>query len=120
MGQEEQIGKAPHVLILDPATGTGTFLYHVIAHVRERYWQTGNAGAWLGYVHEHLLPHLFGFELLIAPYAMAHLKLGMLLAGVDLPEAERATWRYDFNTDERLGIYLTNTLDEAVKHSQML
>jgi len=116
----ECIETTPRVLILDPATGTGTFLYHVIAHIRENYRQMGNAGMWSGYVHQHLLSRLFGFELLIAPYAMAHLKLGMQLAAVDLPKAEQATWAYDFSSNERLGIYLTNTLDEALKGSEVM
>ena len=117
---EEQTELTPRVLILDPATGTATFLYHVIAHIRESYRRMGNAGMWSSYVREHLLPRLFGFELLIAPYAMAHLKLGMQLAAVDLPAEERATWAYDFKTDERLGIYLTNTLDEALRRSKVM
>lgn len=116
----ERIEQTPRVLILDPATGTATFLYHVIAHIRESYRRMGNAGMWSGYVREHLLPRLFGFELLMAPYAMAHLKLGMQLAAIDLPKEERAKWAYDFKTDERLGIYLTNTLDEAIKRSQIM
>ncbi len=112
--------QAPRVLILDPATGTAAFLYHVIAHIRESYRQMGNAGMWSSYVRDHLLPRLFGFELLVAPYAMAHLKLGMQLAAIDLPEEERKTWAYDFSTGERLGVYLTNTLDEALKRSEMM
>ena len=87
--------------ILDPATGTGTFLYAVIAKIREHF--DGNAGAWPGYVAEHLLPRLFGFELLMAPYAVAHMKLGL--------ELEQSG--YDFASDERLGVFLTNTLEEA-------
>src|SRR2546422_10591079 len=67
------------VLILDPATGTGTFLYGVINHIFERFQK--NLGMWSGYVSEHLLPRLFGFELLMAPYAVAHMKLGLLLDG---------------------------------------
>ncbi|HLG61753.1 MAG TPA: type ISP restriction/modification enzyme [Ktedonosporobacter sp.] len=117
---EKHTEQTPRVLILDPATGTATFLYHVIAHIRENYRQAGNAGMWSSYVREHLLPRLFGFELLMAPYAMAHLKLGMLLAAIDLPASERATWAYDFQADERLGIYLTNTLDEALRRSQLM
>ncbi|MBE3561718.1 MAG: N-6 DNA methylase, partial [Ktedonobacteraceae bacterium] len=117
---KERTEQAPRVLILDPATGTATFLYHVIAHIRENFRQAGNAGMWSGYVREHLLSRLFGFELLMAPYAMAHLKLGMQLAAADLPAAERATWAYNFRSDERLGIYLTNTLDEALKRSEIL
>lgn len=117
---ERRTATSPRVLLLDPACGTGTFLYYVIEHIRESYRQTGNAGMWSGYVREQLLPRLFGFELLMAPYAMAHLKLGMQLAAVDLPQSERATWSYDFSSDERLGIFLTNTLEEAMKRSEVM
>ena len=54
-------------------------------------------GAWSGYVKDHLLPRLFGFELMMAPYAVAHMKLGLQLAETG----------YDFSSDERLGIYLS-------------
>ena len=117
---ETRATTSPRVLLLDPACGTGTFLYYVIEHIRESYRQTGSSGMWSGYVREQLLPRLFGFELLMAPYAMAHLKLGMQLAAVDLPQSERATWAYDFQSDERLGIYLTNTLEEAMKRSEVM
>ncbi len=116
----EQLKEMPRVLILDPATGTGTFLYSIVEHIRENFRQMGNAGMWSSYVRQHLLPRLFGFELLMAPYAMAHLKLGMQLSAIDLPESERKTWTYNFHTDERLGIYLTNTLDEALKRSSVM
>jgi predicted helicase len=89
------------VLLLDPATGTGTFLYSVINHIFETF--KSNRGMWSSYVSEHLLPRLFGFELLMAPYAVAHLKLGLLLAETG----------YNFAVDERLRVYLTNTLEEA-------
>lgn len=89
------------VLILDPATGTGTFLHGVIDHIFEKF-QT-NRGMWSGYVKEHLLPRLFGFELLMAPYAVAHLKLGLQLSELG----------YDFKADERLRVYLTNALEKA-------
>src|SRR6266567_1728927 len=65
------------VQILDPATGTGTFLYYVIRQVYEMF--KSNKGMWSSYVSQHLLPRLFGFELLMAPYAVAHLKLGLQL-----------------------------------------
>lgn len=93
------------VQILDPATGTGTFLHGVIDHIAETF--TNNKGMWSGYVSEHLLPRLFGFELLMAPYAVAHLKLGLQLAESG----------YDFESDERLGVFLTNTLEEAAQVS---
>src|SRR5581483_6107715 len=69
---ETRATTSPRVLLLDPACGTGTFLYYVIEHIRESYRQTGSSGMWSGYVREQLLPRLFGFELLMAPYAMAH------------------------------------------------
>ena len=89
------------VLILDPATGTGTFLHGVIDHIFESF--KNNRGMWSGYVSQHLLPRLFGFEFLMAPYAVAHLKLGLQLDELG----------YDFKADERLRVYLTNTLEKA-------
>ncbi|GAA1146832.1 type ISP restriction/modification enzyme [Nesterenkonia lutea] len=110
----------PHkVLVLDPATGTGTFLYEVVDLIRERFMSQGRSGMWPAYVKEHLLPRLHGFELMMAPYAVAHLKLALQLAGKDLPENERAEAAYDFATDERIGIYLTNALDPGEAHSTL-
>lgn len=87
--------------ILDPATGTGTFLHAVIQQIRQHF--VGNDGAWPGYVAEHLLPRLFGFELLMAPYAVAHMKLGLTLEATG----------YDFASDQRLRVFLTNSLEQA-------
>jgi predicted helicase len=89
------------VQILDPACGTGTFLHSVIDQIRERF--SKSKGMWPGYVAKHLLPRLYGFELLMAPYAVAHMKLGLQL---------RETG-YDFAADERLRVFLTNSLEEA-------
>ncbi|MCD4727814.1 MAG: N-6 DNA methylase, partial [Pirellulales bacterium] len=97
-----------NTLILDPAAGTGTFLYSVIEEIHRKFAR--QAGAWDDYVAKSLLNRIFGFELLMAPYAVAHLKLGMQL---------RETG-YKFATDQRLGIYLTNTLEEAAKKSEHL
>lgn len=90
-------------LILDPAVGTGTFLYYVIEQIKERL--VGQRGMWKDYVEERLLPRIFGFEILMAPYTIAHMKLGL-----QLQEAG-----YEFKEGERLGIYLTNSLEEAVE-----
>jgi predicted helicase len=98
------------VFMLDPAVGTATFLYTVIGQIYEHLLGKGQRGTWDGYVADSLLPRLFGFELLMAPYAMAHLKLGLQLQETG----------YSFKQDQRLGIYLTNTLDEAIKHSESL
>jgi hypothetical protein len=108
------------VLILDPATGTGTFLFEVIEHIRERFEKKHQAGLWPAYVHEHLLPRLFGFELLMAPYAVAHFKLGLELSARHLPELWRANWAYHFEPNERLNIYLTNTLEDLSKVADQL
>ena len=89
------------VQILDPATGTGTFLAEVIKHIHKRF--KGQAGIWSSYVQEHLIPRLNGFELLMASYAMAHLKLDLLL---------RETG-YTQKTNDRLRVYLTNSLEES-------
>ncbi|MDY6851307.1 MAG: N-6 DNA methylase, partial [Thermodesulfobacteriota bacterium] len=110
--------ETPKVLILDPACGTGTFLYTVVDLIRDQFMKRRDAGMWSGYVREHLLPRLFGFELLMAPYAVAHFKLGMQLAGQDMIPLQRDTWRYDFASHERLGVYLTNTLEEAERATQ--
>ncbi len=92
------------VQILDPATGTATFLYATIRLIHDSL--SANRGIWAGangYVAQHLLPRLFGFELMMAPYAVAHMKLGWLLKETG----------YDFAAAERLRVYLTNTLEEA-------
>ena len=89
------------VQILDPATGTGTFLAEV---VRKIYSGMENQmGAWQNYVEEHLLPRLNGFEFMMAPYAVAHLKLDMVLAQTG----------YKARQDKRLRIFLTNSLEEC-------
>jgi hypothetical protein len=105
-------------VILDPACGTGTFLYSVIDHIRNQF--NANKGKWGGYVEKHILSRLFGFELLMAPYAVAHMKLGLQLAAADMPEEVRSDWKYDFSGDDRLGIFLTNTLEEAFKKSEKI
>jgi len=106
----------PKVLVLDPACGTGTFLYYVIDHIREDFMAKGNAGLWATYIENQLLPRLYGFELLMAPYAVAHFKLALQLAGQDLSDAQREKWAYNFSKDDRLAVYLTNTLEE-IEHA---
>ena len=100
----------PGVYILDPACGTSTFLFEVVKHIYEHLRGRGQAGAWDNYVEKRLLPRLFGFELLMAPYAVAHLKLSLLLKELG----------YRFKSNERINIYLTNSLEEAMKKSQVL
>jgi hypothetical protein len=116
--ERTEVVSSPRVLILDPACGTGTFLYRVIDEIRAKFMAEGNAGMWSAYVREHLLPRLFGFELLMAPYAVAHMKLALQLAARDVEPEERDKWEYDFARDDRLRVFLTNTLDEAERQAQ--
>ena len=89
------------VQILDPATGTGTFLAETIKHIHQKF--EGKQGIWSSYVEEHLLPRLNGFELLMASYAMAHLQLDLLLTETG----------YKATNNQRLKVYLTNSLEES-------
>jgi predicted helicase len=107
------------VQILDPATGTGTFLVEVIDLVHKTLvakWQAQGHGEkkieafWNEYVPKHLLPRLHGYELLMAPYAIAHLKVGLKLYETG----------YRFSSDERARIFLTNALEPPQDYSDRL
>lgn len=89
------------VQILDPATGTGTFLAAIIQHIFHNQFEN-MGGMWSSYVEQDLLPRLHGFELLMASYAMAHLKLDMLLTDTG----------YEPIKPKRMQVYLTNSLEE--------
>ncbi len=95
---EQEVHK---VQILDPATGTGTFLAEVVKHIHRKF--KGQQGVWSNYVETHLLPRLNGFELLMASYAMAHLQMDLLLTETGFKPTK----------DQRLKIYLTNSLEES-------
>ncbi|KAB2868747.1 MAG: N-6 DNA methylase [Bacteroidales bacterium] len=101
-GNNKPVEQEVHrVQILDPATGTGTFLAEVIKQIHKRF--EGQQGIWSNYVETHLLPRLNGFELLMASYAMAHLKLDLLLTETG----------YKPTTNQRFRVYLTNSLEES-------
>lgn len=117
---ESEPEESHRVLILDPAAGTGTFLYTVIEHIRASFETKNKAGLWPGYVREHLIPRLFGFELLMAPYAIAHFKLALELDARHLGPLFQDVWRYEFGPKERLNIFLTNTLEDLEHVSQQL
>ena len=108
----------PFVVILDPATGTGTFLVEVIDVIHrtmlekwrhQRMNATQQNAAWNEYVPKHLLPRLFGYELMMAPYAIAHMKLGLKL------QATGFTAWGKLGQDDRVHIYLTNALEPWVQ-----
>ena len=100
-GMKHEKRRFHRVQILDPATGTGTFLAEVVNQIYDRY--RDQQGIWQQYVEQHLLPRLNGFEILMASYAVAHLKLDMLLGETG----------YQHQTDKRLHVYLTNSLEES-------
>ena len=100
-GMKHAMKRFHRVQILDPATGTGTFLAEVVNQIYDRY--RDQQGIWQQYVEQHLLPRLHGFEILMASYAVAHLKLDMLLGETG----------YHHNSDKRLQVYLTNSLEES-------
>lgn len=91
------------VQVLDPATGTGTFLAEVVRHIHASLG--GGAGFWNQYVEQHLIPRLHGFEIMMASYAMCHLKLGLLLGQLGYKSQQA--------TPPRLSVYLTNALEES-------
>ena len=100
------------VTILDPATGTATFLVEVINVIHRtltaKWNQQGMSeaqrqAAWNDYVPKHLLPRLYGYELMMAPYAIAHMKIGLKLFETG----------YRFGSEERVRVYLTNALEPA-------
>lgn len=90
------------VQILDPATGTGTFLAAAAEKIYESY--SGQEGLWGDDVIHNIIPRLNGFEYLVAPYTMAHLKLATALKIEDIPD--------------RLNIFLTNSLEEDHPETQ--
>lgn len=100
-GTKKELRTYHKVQILDPATGTGTFLAEVIKQIYTRF--QNNKGMWNGYVREHLTPRLNGFELLMASYAMAHLKMDLLLEETG----------YKAQDEQRFNIFLTNSLEES-------
>ncbi len=107
------------VQILDPATGTGTFLVEAIDLIHDTLvdkWKAQGCrdhdveALWNEYVPKHLLPRLHGYELLMAPYAIAHLKIGLKLYETG----------YRFGSEERAQVYLTNTLEPAQNTSGLM
>lgn len=90
------------VQVLDPAVGTGTFISTVLNFIYSSIKNSNQPGIWKKYVHNDLLPRIHGFELMMAPYTIAHLKTSIAF--------EKTGFKY-FNN--RLGIYLTNSLEQS-------
>jgi len=99
------------VQILDPATGTGTFLAEVIKQIAPRIKGVA-PGMWSQYIEQDLIPRLHGFELLMASYAMCHMKLDMILTELGYKPTSKSP--------PRLSVYLTNSLEEGEPADQTL
>ena len=112
-GMREIEQEVHRVQFLDPATGTGTFVAEAISQIYDK--MKGQQGLWNSYVENHLLPRINGFELLMASYAMAHLKLDLLLKETGYtPPAGGGKGA------QRFRIYLTNSLEEYHKDTGTL
>ena len=98
------------VQILDPATGTGTFLAEVIKRVAPRVRGVA-PGMWSQYIEQDLIPRLHGFEILMASYAMCHMKLDMILTEMGYKPT---------GSPPRLSVYLTNSLEEGEPANETL
>ncbi len=107
-GMREVEQEVHRVQFLDPATGTGTFVAEAIQQIYDK--MKGQQGLWNSYVENHLLPRINGFELLMASYAMAHLKLDLLLKQTG----------YTGTKNQRFRVYLTNSLEEYHKDTGTL
>lgn len=101
--------EVPAIQVLDPATGTGTFIRQTILQIYDDFKKKNSGlskeqlhGAWNDYVPKYLLPRINAFEIMMAPYAVAHMKLAMVLKDTG----------YDFKSSERLNVFLTNSLEE--------
>lgn len=92
-----------NVSVLDPAVGTGTFLRKIIFNVHDKFIKKRTKSLWSDYVHASLLTRIFGFEFMMAPYAVAHMKLAMTLKDTG----------YSFDSEKRLQVYLANSLENT-------
>lgn len=103
-GKNAIVEKEVHrVQVLDPATGTGTFLAEVIKQIAPKIKGVA-PGMWNGYIENDLMPRIHGFEILMASYAMCHLKLDMVLTELGYTPSKNPP---------RQSVYLTNSLEEG-------
>jgi len=91
------------VHVLDPAIGTGTFFWIAFLLTLKELKDAGLSGLIDEKIENHILKHFYGFEILITPYVISHLKLTDLLQ----------KWHYNFKDKDRLQVYLTNTLEPS-------
>ncbi len=104
----------PNVYILDPCCGTGAYLVEVLRKIAETLKAKGGDALAGHDLKEAAINRVFGFEILPAPFVVAHLQLGLLLQSLGAPLSE--------NKQERARVFLTNALTgwEPVKHPKQL
>ncbi|PKL48548.1 MAG: DNA methyltransferase [Planctomycetes bacterium HGW-Planctomycetes-1] len=89
------------VTVLDPAAGTLTFIAQAAAIAVNEFCTAYGSGGKKELIKKHILKNFFAFELMMAPYAVGHLKIGFLLEELG----------YKLEKDDRFNLFLTNTLD---------
>jgi hypothetical protein len=92
----------PRVIVLDPCCGTGAYLVEVLKRIAKTLREKGEDALVSSDVKRAAMERVFGFEILPAPFVVAHLQLGLLLQQVGVPLSD--------NKSERVGVYLTNAL----------
>ncbi|MCL0085022.1 N-6 DNA methylase, partial [Thermodesulfovibrionales bacterium] len=92
---------ANSVTVLDPAAGTLTFLAEASRLAVEEFVSRYGDGGKERFIKEHILKNFYAFELMMAPYAIGHLKMSFLLEELG----------YKLGEDDRFKLYLTNTLE---------
>ncbi|MFQ3611873.1 MAG: type ISP restriction/modification enzyme, partial [Fimbriimonadales bacterium] len=98
------------VTLLDPAAGTMTFVAHACQQAVQAFTQHYGTGGLSQFIREHILKNFYAFELMMAPYAIGHLKMAFLLEELG----------YRLNDDERFQLYLTNALEmEDLQQSRL-
>lgn len=90
----------PRVVVLDPCAGTGAYLVEVLRRIADTLREQGEGALLAGAIRTAATERVFGFEILTAPFVVAHLQLGLLLQHLGAPLAE----------DQRAGMFLTNAL----------
>ncbi|MEX1257131.1 MAG: type ISP restriction/modification enzyme [Gemmatimonadota bacterium] len=90
----------PRVVVLDPCCGTGAYLVEVLHRIERTLREKGDDALLATDVKKAALTRVFGFDIMPAPFVVAHLQLGLLVQQMEVPFAE----------EERAGVYLTNAL----------
>ena len=92
----------PNVIVLDPCCGTGAYVREVLHCIAETLREKGGDALVAGDLKDAAMNRVFGFEIMPAPFVIAHMQLGLMLQSQGAPLSHK--------TNERVGVYLTNAL----------